>query len=248
MPALKPNDQRNFVHKRIIGGIVGGITGGPGGIIPGIIGGGGGGGGLTVGSPGLAPPRGGQRRSDITRHSKLGGHAFARYPGHVPHGPGSVTTQQGNIAPRRDACLPGLFEDIDGVCRFPSSPADISVGGAMGGVAVMGRYGAAMAPETEERLHRTCLPGMVLGDDSLCYNRRDLKNSERKYPKGRRPLLTGGDRNAITRAARAARAIQRTEKQLRKLGMLKTPAPRRAKAKPQMLQLPPGSPSIINVE
>ena len=131
--------------------------------------------------------------------------------------------------------LPG---GATGYAPAPAGPA---------GQTVMGRYGAGMTPIAELRNHRTCLSGMVLGNDGICYNRKDVTNREREWPRGRRPLLTGGDRNAITRAARAARAIQRTEKQLQKLGMLKKPSRRAAPRPPAMRQLAPG-PSIINVE
>ena len=87
----------------------------------------------------------------------------------------------------------------------------------------MGRYGAALHPFVEDRMVRSCLPGMVLGKDVLCYNKRDLTNKEREYPKGRAPLLTGGERNAISKASRAAKKIERTTKQLQKLGMIKKP-------------------------
>jgi len=105
----------------------------------------------------------------------------------------------------------------------------ITAPAAMGtaGEAVMGRYGAALAPEVEVRQHSQCLPGMVLGNDGLCYNRRDIRNADRMWPKGRAPLLTGGERNAITTARRAARKIETATKSLQKMGMIKKPAPRR---------------------
>jgi len=227
-----PDTAFGFVHKRIFGGVKSFIGSGfnPLAAIGGFL---------------AAPPK-------KVSHA----HELAA-PGHPAHGPLAKAARSlapnpiglgvpSIVAPAN--CQPPLVRDTDGECRFPGSPADISVGGSMGGAAIMGRYGAALAPETESRIHRSCLPGMVLGDDSLCYNRSQIKNSERKYPKGRRPLLTGGDRNAITRAARAARAIQRTEKQLRKLGMLKSPSRgRRAAPAPRPRQVAPGT-SIINVE
>ena len=115
------------------------------------------------------------------------------------------------------------------------------------GDAVMGRYGAALTPTLEVRQTRQCLPGMVLGNDGLCYSRRDLKNSEREYPKGRAPLLTGGERNCITKASRAAKKIERTTKALQKMGMLKKPSSKTRPA-PRRLALPPAGTSIINVE
>jgi len=131
-------------------------------------------------------------------------------------------------------------------------PTQVPTGTApqgMVGEAVMGRYGAALVPTQESRITHTCLPGMVLGNDGLCYNRRDITNRERKYPKGRAPLLTGGERNAITKAARAAKKIERTQKQLVKLGMLKKPGRRAAapRAAPHRHGAPAGT-SIINVE
>ncbi|MEE8488685.1 MAG: hypothetical protein V3S43_00005, partial [Acidimicrobiia bacterium] len=59
--------------------------------------------------------------------------------------------------------------------------------------------------------------------------KRDIKNSERKWPVGRRPLLTGGEMRCITIAAGAAKRLQRKQKQLQALGMLKKPARRASK-------------------
>lgn len=91
------------------------------------------------------------------------------------------------------------------------------------GQAVMGRYGVAMVPYTVGQIRgrdgvrpiRRCLPGMVLGKDNLCYD--SLRKSERKWPPGRKPLLTGGEMNAITKAARAASRLHRTQKRLKKV-------------------------------
>lgn len=70
------------------------------------------------------------------------------------------------------------------------------------GQPVAGRYGMAMAPQITMRQTSRCPTGMVLGADGLCYNKRDLRKSERKWVPGRKPLFTGGDLNAITRAAK----------------------------------------------
>ena len=89
------------------------------------------------------------------------------------------------------------------------------------------------APDVREQFYRDCGPGAVLAKDGLCYNRRDLRNNERKWPKGRRPLLTGGEMRAISTAASAAKRLEKKQKQLRSLGLLK-PLPK-AKAAPKML-------------
>ena len=91
----------------------------------------------------------------------------------------------------------------------------------------MGRYGAALIPGTQIIDRAVCLPGMQLGDDGLCYNKGSITNSQRMWPRGRRPLLTGGDMSAIAIAARAGSKLDRTTKRLRSLGMMKAlPKPR----------------------
>ena len=200
----RPGDVRNFVHKRIFGavkGAVGGfISGGPGGAIRGGV-------------------------SGFTRG-------------------GGVRTQPspGSFAPR--GCPPGFFMDPR---TFECTPLvtrrgtsfreriEFAVpGGASGrvdfGEAVLGRFGAALEPGVREMDTLVCPRGTVLGLDDLCYNRRDLKNSERKWPRGTRPLLTGGDMRAIRIASAAANKLQAKQKQLREMGML-PPAPKARKRK-----------------
>jgi len=75
---------------------------------------------------------------------------------------------------------------------------------------------------------RICPRGSVLGKDGLCYNKRDIPNSQREWPRGRRPLLTGGEMRCISVAASAAKKLQRKQKQLMAMGLLKRPASRRA--------------------
>jgi len=92
-----------------------------------------------------------------------------------------------------------------------------------GGAAVMGRYGAALQPGSKIIDRAVCLRGMVLGNDGLCYNRTQIKNSEREWPRGRRPLLTGGDMRAISIASRAASRLTRTAVRLHEIGLIKKP-------------------------
>jgi len=107
------------------------------------------------------------------------------------------------------------------------------------GEAVMGRYGAALMPGIMEVERSVCLRGMQLGNDGLCYNKGAITNRQRQWPRGRRPLLTGGEMRAIGVASRAGAKMDRTTKRLRDLGMMKKlPAPRKAKAHAHTKSLP----------
>jgi len=171
----------------------------------------------------------------------------------------------GGVAPIGFAptCGVGFTKDANGNCvrdsafgvalpgrgRAPRQPRGGGGGATAGmGGAVMGQFGVGLEPGFETIERAVCLPGMILGMDDLCYNRGAITNKQRRWPKGRAPLLTGGERSAITKAAGAARKIERTTKQLQKMGMIKKPSPRRAAPKPkQHYYRPPGT-SIVNVE
>jgi len=224
IPTSRPSEARCFIHKRIIGGVVGGIRGGYSGALKGFITGG----------------RNGTAANGVT-------------------GAGSALTQT--------VCTTGFVKDASGNCvarsmvgvaipRHRTSFLPIPTGkfGVVPpsqdffGDAVMGQYGVALAPMVACIDHMTCPDGMLLGTDDLCYNKGQISNKQRKWPKGRAPLLTGGERNCISKAARAAKKIERTTKQLQKMGMLKKATSRRS---PPMGRLSPGrapGTSIINVE
>jgi len=116
-------------------------------------------------------------------------------------------------------------------CEFPSfmlggkcvNPAAAMPGGAplisspsQYGEATYGRYGLALVPAQETITRAKCPPGMVLGKDGLCYE--SLPKRDRKWNPGAKPLLTGGEMNAINRANRAAKRLQSTQKKLKKVG------------------------------
>ena len=125
-------------------------------------------------------------------------------------------------------CLPGLIRGPQGLCIAPTSPLGAS---RLVGEATMGRYGAALIPGSQIIDRAVCLPGMQLGDDGLCYNKGNITNKQRMWPAGRKPLLTGGEMNAIRIAARAGRRLEGATKRLQGLGMMpKAAAPRRRKA------------------
>jgi len=123
-------------------------------------------------------------------------------------------------------CLPGQTR-VAGICVDPSAAVP---GGdplfSFGPSPVMGRYGAAYEGNSRFIRRTTCLPGDLVGDDGLCYNRKSLTNKERMWPRGRAPLLTGGQMRAISIAATAGAKLERTTKRLQKIGLMKKPAPR----------------------
>ena len=120
-------------------------------------------------------------------------------------------------------CLPGLIRGPQGLCIAPTSPLGAS---RLVGEATMGQYGAALIPGSQIVDRATCLRGMQLGNDGLCYNKGQITNKQRMWPAGRKPLLSGGDMRAISTAARAGRRMELATKQLQKMGMMKKPARR----------------------
>jgi len=127
----------------------------------------------------------------------------------------------------------------DGQVGIPPACFDLVPGGDTSGggmyigygEAVMGRYGAAIQPAVMPIQVKKCPRGAVLGNDGLCYNSRDLRKSDRMWVPGRKPLLTGGDLNAIARASRAANKMKTQQKRLQKLGLL--PKPNRGRGAPR---------------
>lgn len=119
--------------------------------------------------------------------------------------------------------------DILGRCVDLQPGGPVS-GGGMNltfGEAVMGQYGAALVPARMSTETRRCPRGTVLGKDGLCYNKRDLRKDERMWNPGRKPLLTGGELNAMSIAARAARKVKARQSQLQSMGLLARPKSRR---------------------
>lgn len=57
------------------------------------------------------------------------------------------------------------------------------------------------APTMTQRLVRRCPAGFVLGRDLLCYWHLPRNSKWRKWRPGRKPAFTGGDLNAISKAA-----------------------------------------------
>lgn len=144
-------------------------------------------------------------------------------PAGSPAVPGNLVAQ-----PQNTPCPSGSFL-LNGRCVNPSAalPGGTPFITDPYGEAVKGMYGVALTPAAVASTRYRCPRGMVLGMDNLCYNRRDLRKDERKWVPPRKPLLTGGDLNAISRASRAASRIERETKRLQKLGMIRKPTRRR---------------------
>jgi len=254
-------DERGFVHKRLLGAAKGFLSRGPIGAIGGFVG------------PTKVTPRfpsfpgfpGFPGSGAPTPFTQLGADCP---PGTRPASGGrcvNVTTQwlRDTVAGRIFAAalgtnVPlGIEESIPGlgkcdppntwvgdICVAPGTPAGPP------GEASMGRYGAALEPTFVTINTRNCLRGMVLANDGLCYNKSQVKNTDRMWPAGRKPLLTGGDLNAIRKAAAAGRKLTTATKRLQRIGLMKKPGKvsRRAlPAQPKVLKLIESGPGSVQL-
>jgi len=238
----RPNDERAFLHKSFIGKFVGKAVGGLVGATP--IG------FAAKTALNILKPRArptlpvGQRPSLPSETAKqlganlkfgMGGEApgvtFGTAEGPCP--PGTVSCKGNCVSPESDfgkRCLGIPANGNGGRNGRTAFPA---------GDAVLGQFGAALEPAIMMVERRLCRPGMQLAKDGLCYNKGAITNSQREWPRGRRPLLTGGDMRAIGVAARAGAKLDRTTKRLRSLGMMKRlPAPRKAPVHAHAKSLP----------
>jgi len=201
----KPGDRRPFVHKRLLRAATGFVTGGPTGAL----------GGFLAPQPVSRAPRRVARtvEKEMARAIK-----FSATP--TPFAPRRGCGILRKRDPITQKCVPIFAGSLPGI--------DDRTRRAAPGNAVMGRYGAALEPGSQIVDRAVCLRGMVLGNDDLCYNRSQIKNADRMWPRGRRPLLTGGDMRAISTAARAGKRLEGATKRLQKIGLMKKPAPRKA--------------------
>lgn len=209
----RPADERGFIHKSSLGKFVRGAVGDVAGAIPGI------GTAVTTIRTGIA----GVKALTRSKEKELGARlkfpegTFANRPGRS--GRGFLPAGLG------EGCPEPLILSPQGNCIAPTSPRGAEL---FMGEAVMGQYGAALVPGTKLIDRAICLRGMQLGNDGLCYNKSQIKNNQRMWPAGRKPLLSGGDMRAISIAARAGRRLEGATKRLQRLGMMKKPASRRA--------------------
>jgi len=226
-----PNEVRHFVHKRIGRAVKGFVTSGFNPLAAA-------GGFLASDAPVTRTQR---RKSALPCGGRLCGSTAFRDPVSCLCVPNSkaLTTQSRattmavsrfSLPPVFGRCIPPLFDNGRGGCELDLVPGPGGGGtGAMRdvGEATMGRYGSALVPGNHVVNRAVCLRGMLLGNDGLCYNKGQISNKERAWPRGRRPLLTGGDMRAISTAARAGRRLEGATKRLQKIGLMKKPSSRR---------------------
>jgi len=225
-----PNETRGFIHKRIIGA----VTGGVGALVTGGNPLAGAGRGFFSSrrrtTPAAAVKFSAQMQADIAAHRRHG-HLTAG-PGHVAAKASELVATRGAVFPSlsapsapRGCIIPGQRRDQFGNCSFfvgeRLGPEDMPIGEA-----VMGQYGAALVPGGKVIDRRICIRGMVLGTDLLCYNKSQISNKERRWPRGRRPLLTGGEMRAISIASRASKRLTSTAQRMHEIGLLKKPITR----------------------
>ena len=132
--------------------------------------------------------------------------------------PGGGNDARGGPAPLVPSCPPGYKRNSSGNCQLegmaPYIPGDIGQPDVINWNerVVGGRYGSGYAPVEIEQRRLYCPPGFKLGRDNVCYE--CLKKKERKWDPGTKPMLTGGDLNAIRRAQRLQKKVRRMASKL----------------------------------
>ena len=222
----RPNDQRGFIHKKLFGVVkkVSGFL-----PIPAFAS------GVLGAIAGKLQGRVDQKQAGLqAKFPELGVGPLQPLATTVPSTVPRLTSPPRAFRPRqlddqsqRPCPFPGQRRLPGGQCTF-SGPGVAGVRPV--GDAVMGQYGAGLTPGSLIVDRAVCLPGMQLGNDGLCYNKSQITNKQRMWPAGRKPLLTGGDMRAISTAARAGRRLDLATKRLQKMGMMKKPASRAARA------------------
>ena len=266
----RPNDRRNFVHKRLLSGIKSFVSSGfnPLSGVAGFLGGGGGGRAgpavrarpgpraqFPIGAPqapqlfvnpraaSLAPrapptltrpparavvPRTITARPSLMSAQQKNLGRGAKFPGFediITTGRSILGIGGGNGGNGGNGCVPPLIRSPLGNCIAPTSPRGAELFEAD---PIIGQYGAGFIAGSKLVDVAQCPANTVLGTDGICYNKTGFPNKNRMWPAGSKPLLTGGEMGAITKAARAGRRLEGATKRLQRLGMMKKPATRRA--------------------
>jgi len=134
-----------------------------------------------------------ERKAQVARNRQASRGTFAGVRptrGFAPQEPGCRpgTVKVGRFCVDASAALPG------GDPLFTSASEFQVTSGAFGMPATI--------PKEEVSTRLECPRGMVLGEDDLCYPKQVLRRDSRfrKWRPGARPILTGGQRRAISKA------------------------------------------------
>jgi len=180
----------------VAGGVLGGLIGGPGGAAVGS---------QLGGALGSAITGGGQGSS-----SGGTGMSIACGNGMVPSNGQCVPSQNpfGAGSALMGSCPPGYVRlgtaCVKPTAALPGGQPFTVQSNAQGIAPQVGLYGVGFAPAQVGQINghpllRCGIRGTVLGRDNLCYNKRDLRRSDRKWTPAARPLLTGGELNILKR-------------------------------------------------
>ena len=200
-------NEGGFVHKSFLGKAIGGVVSGALGAVPGIS--------QAIGTVrGLVGAIKGPARPTISRtrtaRPSLAGAQGKEFGRQLKLGVGDLRLpgQEFIVSPSNgNGCDPPLRRGPGGNCIFPGSPVGADV---FGGEAIIGMHGAGMVAGSRIVDVATCRRGMHLGNDGVCYKKGAITNKERMWPAGAKPLLTGGEMNAIRTADTARGRVART--------------------------------------
>lgn len=255
----RPNDERRFIHKKLLGigaslagnipgiGTALGVARGVVGAVQRLRGG-----GPRIPARATVPRAQTARVSRFSEREKQQGQRV-KFADTVPMFFASGGAPPALAAPAGPCPDPRLVRAPDGHCVAPGSGHHIThFGGGGDGAAlplgepVMGRYGAGVVPGSLMIDRAVCGKGMQLGDDGVCYNKSQISNKQRMWPRGTRPLMTGGEMRAIRIASGAGRRLDKKAAQLRAMGMMKPLPKAKAKVCPPARVAAPGTTIVQN--
>lgn len=182
----------------ILGGLGGYQTGGVGGAVTGVLGALGGGvtGGETGSSGGVLPTGMGTTQLKCPTGYVLGADGLCKP---ISTGGGMSLTTGCATGYKWDAskgqCVKeGVVGWVQGVLPGGKTGTQADIYGS----AVVGAWGKpALQPGVVAVPTMRCPRGTVLGLDDLCYPKGSIRNSDRKWPKPTRPLLSSGDMKTL---------------------------------------------------